>query len=108
MRRITRPEVVKGLRAISSDYPDSNNPECIYTSMNGSACCIVGHLLDRLGVDRPIWSSAYNAESFDAWPEWGQTDVSFTDKAIDVIVDVQNRADTDSGCWDRAVHDALL
>lgn len=46
---ITYDDTVRVLRELAAEHPDAINPERVHF-MDGQPCCIVGHVLHRLGA----------------------------------------------------------
>lgn len=65
MSTITYEDAVRVLDELAAERPDYVYIEesCHYTERDGNPGCIIGHLLDRLGFDRPGWGDATNNES---------------------------------------------
>lgn len=70
-QRILDPEAVEAaLIALANEDPYrvtggiAYEGECIYTDWAGNPCCLLGHLLERLGLPRPPYGDKENGNVF--------------------------------------------
>jgi ribosomal protein S16 len=65
MREISLKEVEGALRQLAESNPDGHGRgpavgECVYTNQDGTPGCVVGHVLEILGLPRPAFTDSTN------------------------------------------------
>lgn len=64
MNTIVFDDAVQALKELAAERPDYvyERDLCVYTHENGEPGCIVGHVLDRLGLPRPGFDESRNTQ----------------------------------------------
>lgn len=71
--------------------PLSRNKDSAYYNVDGSPCCIFGHVFERLGVDYGIVQSKSPSICGVPWELWGFETPTFHESMW--VMEVQTRAD---------------
>ena len=102
MRTYELEEILPVLRAVIEENPDRQVEQCLYTYEDGSPCCVVGYVFDRLGITRPEHGVRVNSKPIGgpfmtAWLE--ASGVDFSNDAEQLLTRAQIIQDKADGLY---------